>query len=172
MTFHIVELCSLELEVDRFEFDDLEDYNDCELVIGWHCSKERLVVWVVGRESFGFTWFERFAEGSGFSFTAPMNFMDNCIFCGVTADGVEMGDRASALMFYESEVDEKVWGDVDDEISEEFASADRVWEVNGARFRYESQISQYICADCCDLVDDGIGVMSRDISEEIMGRSI
>lgn len=209
MTFHIVEIFSIELEFDYllggdedspsdtvtlgleggFEEPDPdtstsdaedaqssgslmgEDSSLHEVVVGWHTEKERLAVWLVGSESFGFAWFDRLVD-EGFTVGMPMNFEYDCLFCNDVVDDSDVGDCSKAMMFYDHEVSEKSVSDVDLENKDMFEEDERVWSINTARMRYEDIVSQYVCDTCGSVILESVDAVADEVPEEIVLRSL
>lgn len=190
MAFHIAEVFSIDLGLDfspkpeeetvtlgaegaqEVEVENDTDTSPMEVIVGWHCEKERLVVWLDGSERFGFTWFDRLTGDEGFTTASAVNFEEDCLFCEETVDEEYLRDSSKSMVFLDKEVNEYPVGDVDIEYKDMVGGDDRVWKVNTPRMRYEDIITRYVCDRCGTAVIDSVHEVADEVPEEIVLRSL
>lgn len=182
MTFHIAEVFGLDLDITPevsnddldsgdYKVDSLEDVS-LEMIVGWHCEKERLVVWIDGLDTFGFTWFDRLTGDDGFTTASAVNFDRDCVLCDKDVPEDSRIDSSKVMAFLDHEVNEYPVEEVDIEYEDVVGGDGRVWKISTGRMRYEDIISQYVCEGCGDTVIDGIDEVAESIPEEIVLRSL
>lgn len=192
MSFHIAEIFSShlgrEFEDERLvdtesvslgaegsqevEIDVDDRTGSMEVIVGWHCEKERLVVWLDGSDRFGFTWFDRLTGEEGFTTASAVNFETDCLFCEEEVSEDYRRKCSKAMVFLDREVNEYSVEEVDIDYTDMVGGDNRVWKVNTPRMRYEDIITKYICDECGNSVLDRVHEVAEEIPEEIVLRSL